>query len=76
MHDDPLLQLSCRSGARPELASTQDFGGFGGRAGAAVSRSMLNLRGDDRLGILFGGWSSGNSWIVTDERFSEAAAFA
>ena len=54
MHDDP-LQLSCRSGARPELASTQDFGGFGGRAGAAVSRSMLNLRGDDRLGILFGG---------------------
>ena len=72
MHDDPLCKLSCSSGAHPELASTQDFGG---RAGAfLLATSMLNLWGDGLLGILFG--SSGSiSSMMTEDGFTEECAF-
>lgn len=73
MHDDPLCELSRSSGAHPELASAQDFGG---RAGAfLLATSMLNLCGDDRLGILFGSSESISS-IMIDDVLTDACAFA
>lgn len=72
MHDYPFCKLFCSSGAHPELASAQDFGG---RAGAfLLATSMLNLCGDDRLGILFGS-SESTSSMMTEDVFADACTF-
>ena len=72
LHDYPFCKLFCSSGAHPELASAQDFGG---RAGAfLLATSMLNLCGDDRLGILFGN-SESTSSIMTEDVFADGCAF-